>query len=122
MLVVTTDSLPGYEVRRVMGEVLGVIARSRNPFVEGIKVLTGGLNPKTPAILARWRHEAIGKLIAQAEHQGANAVIGMRFDNRDVGEYWTEICAYGTAVLVVPAGRTATDRGAAGAADAARQA
>ena len=104
MLVVTTDSLPGYEVRRVIGEVLGVIARSRNPYVEGIKALTGGLNPKTPLILTQWRHEAIGRLIAQAQRQGANAVLGMRFDNRDVGDYWTEICAYGTAVLVAPVG------------------
>jgi uncharacterized protein YbjQ (UPF0145 family) len=112
MLVVTTDSLPGFEVRHVVGEVLGVIARSRNPFVEGIKALGGGLNPKTPMILAGWRHEAIGRLIAQAERRGANAVIGMRFDNRDVGDYWTEICAYGTAVLVVPVNQgTAAVRG-----------
>jgi uncharacterized protein YbjQ (UPF0145 family) len=107
MLVVTTDSLPGYEVRHVIGEVLGVIARSRNPFIEGIKVMTGGVNPNTPIVLTRWRQEAIGRLVAQAEERGANAVIGMRFDNRDVGDYWTEICAYGTAVLVVPVGRAA---------------
>jgi uncharacterized protein YbjQ (UPF0145 family) len=103
MLVVTTDNLPGYDVRRVIGEVMGVIARSRNPFIEGIKVLEGGLNPRTPQILTHWRQEAISRLTAQAHRRGANAVIGMRFDNRDVGDYWTEICAYGTAVLVTPA-------------------
>jgi hypothetical protein len=26
----------------------------------------------------------------------------MRFDSRDCGEMWMEICAYGTAVIVVP--------------------
>jgi hypothetical protein len=35
--------------------------------------------------------------------RGANAVVCMRFDHRDISASWTEICAYGTAVFVVPA-------------------
>jgi uncharacterized protein YbjQ (UPF0145 family) len=102
MLVVTTESVPGYQVRQVVGRVLGVTARSQNPFAEGIKALTGGVDPKMPHMLTQWREEAIARLVRQAQRQGANAVIGMRFDHRDVGTHWTEICAYGTAVLVVP--------------------
>jgi hypothetical protein len=30
---------------------------------------------------------------------GANAVIGMQFEHREVGEMWMEMCAYGTAVI-----------------------
>ena len=28
----------------------------------------------------------------------ANAIIAMRFDTSEMGQNWTEICAYGTAV------------------------
>ncbi|HEX5596993.1 MAG TPA: heavy metal-binding domain-containing protein, partial [Micromonosporaceae bacterium] len=31
---------------------------------------------------------------------GANAVLGMQFEHREVGEMWMEVCAYGTAVVV----------------------
>jgi len=101
MLVVTTDSVPGYEVHDVIGEVVGVTARSHNPFVEGIKSLNKGrLNPEMMKILAGSRQEAVADMIEAARRRGANAVVGMRFDHRTVSPVWTEICAYGTAVLV----------------------
>ena len=40
--------------------------------------------------------------IAEAEARGANAVVAMRFDASSIGETWTEVCAYGTAVVVTP--------------------
>jgi uncharacterized protein YbjQ (UPF0145 family) len=39
-------------------------------------------------------------MVEAASRRGANAIIGMRFDNRDVTPPWREICAYGTAVVV----------------------
>jgi uncharacterized protein YbjQ (UPF0145 family) len=36
----------------------------------------------------------------EAEAKGANAIIAMRFDTSEMGQNWTEICAYGTAVTV----------------------
>ena len=39
-------------------------------------------------------------MIAEAEEKGANAIIAMRFDTSEMGQNWTEICAYGTAVRV----------------------
>lgn len=104
MLVVTTDSVPGFEIRQVYGEIVGLTARSHNVFIEGVKALDGRLNPEMAASLTRWRDEAVGRMIAAAERSGANAIVGMRFDNRQVSDYWTEICAYGTAVFVTPAG------------------
>jgi uncharacterized protein YbjQ (UPF0145 family) len=98
-LVVTTDSLPGYEIREVIGEVLGVTARTHNPYAEGVKALDGGLNPQMVAALAHWRAEAVTQLARNAERRGANAVVGMRFDHREITDYWAEICAYGTAVV-----------------------
>jgi uncharacterized protein YbjQ (UPF0145 family) len=36
----------------------------------------------------------------EAEAKGANAIVAMRFDTSEMGDTWTEICAYGTAVRV----------------------
>src|SRR5437763_1295256 len=97
------ETVPGYQIRDVLGEVHGITARSRNVYYEGIKFLTGSSNPRVSRALARWRDEAIAQMIKLAEERGANAVVCMRFDHRDVTANWTEICAYGTAVRVVPA-------------------
>lgn len=103
MLVVTTDELPGYEVRKVLGEVIGATGRVRNPFVDKVRMLEqGGRNPRMSHYLAQWRREAIDQMTELARERGANAVVGMRFDHREISEMWGEMCAYGTAVYVVP--------------------
>ena len=52
--------------------------------------------------LAESRNEAMTRLINEARGKGGNAIIGMRFDTTEIGDVWTEICAYGTAVQAVP--------------------
>jgi len=107
MMVVTTEVLPGYEVQHVIGQVVASLPRTRNAYAEGVKQMRGGrFDPHAPEHLARWRNEAISRLGEEARRQGANAVLGMRFDTREVGTTWMELCAYGTAVVVVPAPTT----------------
>jgi uncharacterized protein YbjQ (UPF0145 family) len=101
MLAVTIDNLPGFEIKHVIGEVIGMAVRSQNPFVEGIRRVSGEPNSKMPEMLRRWRTQAISHMVEQAYERGANAVVGVRFDQRVIGSY-TEICAYGTAVFIVP--------------------
>ncbi len=43
------------------------------------------------------------RMVEEATARGANAVLAMRFDTSEMGGNWTEICAYGTAVVVEPA-------------------
>jgi uncharacterized protein YbjQ (UPF0145 family) len=102
MIVVTTEWVPGYEIRDVLGEVHGITARSHNVYNEGIKLLSGGSNPRMGTALSRWRDDAIAQMSQRAFVRGANAVLCMRFDHRQLSAMWTEICAYGTAVFVVP--------------------
>jgi uncharacterized protein YbjQ (UPF0145 family) len=45
----------------------------------------------------------IDRMVQEAESRGANAVLAMRFDTSEMGGNWTEICAYGTAVVIEPA-------------------
>jgi uncharacterized protein YbjQ (UPF0145 family) len=107
MLVVTTDEIPGYEVRAVIGEVVGVTARTLNPFIEGVKSLNGRLNPELLRLLAQIRQEAVAHMVDAAKRRGANAIVGMRFDVRGVTAAWNEVCAYGTAVLLASADQIA---------------
>jgi uncharacterized protein YbjQ (UPF0145 family) len=97
MIVVTTEAIPGRSICQVIGEVMGVTARAANVYTEGVKSLTGPPQAVAPS-LVRWRRDAIREMIAEARKLGADAVIGMKFDTRQITVSWSEICAYGTAV------------------------
>ncbi|REE99355.1 YbjQ family protein [Thermomonospora umbrina] len=108
MLIVTTDVLPGYEIRRVLGEVLGVAVQTDQGAVPGTGSSpssgTFRMTGEQPAIgLAATRREALQRLGEEARRMGATAVIGMCFDNAFVsggaGRGGHEVCAYGTAVV-----------------------
>jgi hypothetical protein len=46
-------------------------------------------------------------MFEEARVRGGNAIVGMRFDTSEMGPNWTEICAYGTAVVAVPTSEAA---------------
>jgi uncharacterized protein YbjQ (UPF0145 family) len=105
MLVVTTNDIPGWEIQRVCGEVFGLTVRSRNAFSQmgaGLKSLMGGELRGMTENLMKSRNDVMGRMLEAARARGGNAVIGMRFDSSEMGDVWTEICAYGTAVVAVP--------------------
>jgi uncharacterized protein YbjQ (UPF0145 family) len=52
--------------------------------------------------LAESRNEVMNRMLEAARAKGGNAVVGMRFDTSEMGDVWTELCAYGTAVVAVP--------------------
>jgi len=103
VLVSTTNELPGQEIVEVLGEVMGLTVRSRNigsQFGAGLKSIFGGELKGMTKALVDSRHEVMERMTAEAEEKGANAIIAMRFDTSEMGQNWTEICAYGTAVRV----------------------
>lgn len=105
MLVVTTFDIPGWEIQRVCGEVFGLTVRSRNAFSQigaGLKSMFGGELQGMTQNLTNSRNEVMARMIEHARAKGGNAVVGMRFDTNDMAETWTELCAYGTAVVAVP--------------------
>ena len=105
ILVVTTERLPGYRIIEIAGEVIGISARSYSPFMEGFNSLEDGSGIGTDLrrrLLKQCRWEAVEQMVIDARRLGANAVVAMRFDHRPVTKNWVELCAYGTAVLVVP--------------------
>ena len=100
MLITTGNDLPGWEFE-VIGEVFGLTVRSRHlgsDMLAGLKSLVGGELKGMTKLLAEGRQQAIARLTEEAEAQGANAIIAMRFETSDLASMGTEICAYGTAV------------------------
>jgi uncharacterized protein YbjQ (UPF0145 family) len=107
MLITTTNDLPGYVVEEVFGEVFGLTVRSRNVGSQigaAFKSLAGGELKGMTKALSDSRVQVIDRMTSEAEEKGANAILAMRFDTSEMGANWTEICAYGTAVRVRPAG------------------
>ncbi len=105
MLISTMNDLAGYEVTEVLGEVFGVTVRSRNigsQFGAAFKSLAGGELKGMTKNLSDSRHEVIERMTQEAKARGGDAVLAMRFDTSEMGDVWTELCAYGTAVVAVP--------------------
>jgi uncharacterized protein YbjQ (UPF0145 family) len=101
MLISTMNDIPGYEIEEVYGEVFGLTVRSRNAFSQmgaGLKSMLGGELKGLTKALHESREQVIERMVGEAEAKGANAIVGMRFDTSEMGDVWTEICAYGTAV------------------------
>jgi uncharacterized protein YbjQ (UPF0145 family) len=106
VLISTMNDVPGYRVTKVIGECFGLTVRSRNAFSQfgaGLKSLVGGELVGMTKNLERSRQEVLERMVQTAESRGGNAVLAMRFDTSEMGGNWTEICAYGTAVVVEPA-------------------
>ncbi|MEU5992669.1 heavy metal-binding domain-containing protein [Spirillospora sp. NPDC047418] len=112
MLIVTTDGVPGYEIRSVLGEVFGTSLQAEQGApaqpgqpAQGGSSSTFRVTGERPAVsLAAARREALDRLGEEARRKGANTVVGMRFDTAHVGGGF-EVCAYGTAVWAEPAGQ-----------------
>jgi uncharacterized protein YbjQ (UPF0145 family) len=111
MMVVTTPTLPGYRVVRVLGVVTGLTVRTRGvggKFVAGIEGMFGGEVTTYSSEAEKARRESLQRLIDKATAMGANAVIAADFETSDILQGMaTLFSAYGTAVVVEPATDTA---------------
>ena len=103
MLITTTNEVPGYTITEVYGEVFGLTVRSRNigsQLGAGLKSIMGGELKGMTKALVDSREQGIERMVEEAEAKGGNAIVAMRFDTSEMGDTWTEICAYGTAVRI----------------------
>ncbi|WP_307544659.1 YbjQ family protein [Streptomyces sp. V3I8] len=104
VLVVTTNDVPGHRVEQVVGEVFGLTVRSRHlgsQIGAGLKSMIGGELKGLTRTLVETRNQAMERLVAQARARGANGVLMFRFDVTEAADMGTEVCAYGTAVVLV---------------------
>jgi uncharacterized protein YbjQ (UPF0145 family) len=110
VIVVSADYVPAHRIVRTIGVVWGLTVRSQDwagNIAAGLRSLSGGEVTEYTQLLDQARHEAMARLIWHAQSVGANAILGTRFDSSDLGgrgAAFTEILAYGTAVVVAPDG------------------
>lgn len=101
ILLSNTDFLPGRQILEVIDVVRGNTVRARNigrDIVAGLRNIVGGEIVEYTKLLAESREQALGRMLADAERIGADAVINVRFMTSMVMQNAAEILAYGTAV------------------------
>jgi uncharacterized protein YbjQ (UPF0145 family) len=104
-VVVTTEKVGGHRTVATLGQVFGVVVRSRGiggNIAAGLRSLVGGEITEYTALVEETRRHAIDRLVKNATLMGANAVLMMRFDSGSIGETMNEVVAYGTAAIVEP--------------------
>ena len=105
VLVVTTPTVPGYRIRRVLGVVHGLTVRTRGmwgKWVAGIKSMFGGKIGTYVAELRKAKEEALNTLKEEAAKLGANAVVGVDFETSNLLGDMIMVSAHGTAVIIEP--------------------
>lgn len=106
MIVVNTESVPGYEIVEVKGMVQGNTVRAKHmgrDIAAGFKNMIGGELKGYTELLTESRREALARMLQQAEQLGANAVVNVRFTTSAVTAGASEMMAYGTAVVLAAA-------------------
>jgi len=104
--VVTTPTVPGYIITKVVGLVNGLSPRTRGlgGVIRGmVQSIGGGEITAFTSEIEKARVEAVSRAIVQARSQGANAIVGLDMETSDVGgesSFITLISATGTAVVI----------------------
>jgi uncharacterized protein YbjQ (UPF0145 family) len=102
-MVTTALELPGYRVTRNIGIVRGIVVRSRSlvgNIAGGLQSLFGGNITVYTNLCERTRTEAYQMMCAQADANGADAILMMRYDANEIFNGVTEVICYGSAVIV----------------------
>lgn len=103
MLIVTTDTVPGQEIIQVIGLVKGGTVRSKHigkDIAASFKTIVGGELNAYQEMLDEARQIAIGRMVEDAQAQGANAIVAMRLQSSAIAQGAAEMVAYGTAVVI----------------------
>jgi uncharacterized protein YbjQ (UPF0145 family) len=97
--VVTMETVPGRDISGVVGDVVGVVARTRElrPDLRGGNPVDGYV-----VMLTDSRQDAVARMVEMAVGAGADAIVGLRFDCSEITQSLSEVAAYGTAVTLVP--------------------
>jgi len=106
-MMVTTPTIAGYKIKRVIGIVTGLTPRTRGilgKFIAGFESMIGGEVTAFTSEVEKARWEAIERAKSRAIALGANAVIGLDVETSDLGLQSGIVLfsATGTAVIIEP--------------------
>lgn len=105
-LMVTTPTVAGYKIKKVLGVVTGMTPRTRGifgQFIGGFESMVGGEVTAFSSEVEKARWEAIDRAKARAAALGANAIVGLDVETSSIGQ--TNIILFsatGTAVVIEP--------------------
>jgi uncharacterized protein YbjQ (UPF0145 family) len=103
MIIVTSDSIPGKRIVKVLGLVKGNTIRARHighDIMAALRNIVGGEITDYTKMLSESREQAIDRMVDEAEKLGANAIVTLRFTTASVVQHAAELLAYGTAVII----------------------
>ena len=103
MIITTTEQIEGKKIVKTIGMVKGSTIRARHlgrDIMAGLRGVVGGEITEYTKMMAESREQATQRMVEDAEKQGANAVIGMKFTTSMIMSNASEILAYGTGVVV----------------------
>jgi len=103
LIIATSDQIEGKRIVQTLGLVRGSAIRTRHvgrDIMAALRNLVGGEIPEYTKLMAQSREQAIQRMIVDAEQQGANAIVGVRFATSMVMSGAAEMLVYGTAVKV----------------------
>ncbi|MBA7566285.1 hypothetical protein ES708_07976 [subsurface metagenome] len=103
MIITTSDQVEGKKITKTIGLVRGSTIRARHvgrDIMAGLRSLVGGEIVDYTKMMAEAREQAIQRMVEDAEKQGANAVVGMKFTTSMIMSNASEILAYGTGVVM----------------------
>jgi uncharacterized protein YbjQ (UPF0145 family) len=98
-----TEVVPGKQIVQFYGIVTGSTVRAKHigrDIMASLKNIIGGELKGYTELLQEAREDALGRMSAQAESLGANAVVNVRFSTSSIAQGAAELFAYGTAVRV----------------------
>ena len=105
-IIVTTPTVAGYKIKKVLGIVTGLTPRTRGflgQFKGGIESMVGGEVTSFTSEMEKARWEAIERVKARAIALGANAIIGLDVETSGIGQSSIMLfSATGTAVVIEP--------------------
>jgi len=103
MIITTSAQIEGKAITRTIGLVKGSTIRARHvgrDIMAGLRGMVGGEISEYTKMMAEAREEAIQRMVGDAEKQGANAIVSMRFATSMIMQSAAEVLAYGTGVVL----------------------
>ncbi|HWQ50634.1 MAG TPA: heavy metal-binding domain-containing protein [Terriglobales bacterium] len=100
MILTTTEDIPGREYE-IIGIVRGGTVQTKNlgkDILSGLKGLVGGEITAYSDMMNEARAIATRRMVEDAESQGADAIVCMRYASASVMQTAAEVIAYGTGV------------------------
>jgi len=103
MILTTSENIAGKNIVKTIGLVRGNTIRARHlghDIMAKFRNVVGGEILEYTKLIAESREQSIDRMAAEAEKQGANAIVMIRFGTSEMMQGAAELLAYGTAVVI----------------------